>query len=1151
MSQYVYSPLPRDSIRLLRIHPNPDENANIDCELFECHGLLNSERTSFYEALSYVWGSADKPRTMLVNGRYSFPLGDNLHAALHSLRGSLFERLVWVDAVCINQEDNDEKAHQVQSMARIYARARSVIVWLGLASSDSGRALEVIQTFAMLTRGSTEPQKSWGVLEKRATVELLRRPWFSRIWVLQEVAAARNIVIKCGADEISGYAFSIGLENLAGHRSKVTSDPITEEKSKSGIVNGLIRSTNRLIQGAGLRPLYEKSDAAFPRHYLNIDPLYRLVDMYRRREATDRRDKIYALLGMSSDDSGASNLLPDYTVSWKTAIHRFTKRILNFDRVNVDAWDDSDMVLLRGRGCVLATIEKTKYDDSPEIQWSTNAAVIDKEYRQVISNSILSYCPDKQAGDVIYLLEGTPTIILVRIHMDYLSVRHLVYTVSQKIELVSPSIKWIGVIPLVWDWGSASDGSQPEYLIDHHLPRCIQAEIEGDFNKAVRMLNTLLIRATPIEAMDRGFSRHTIVDWEERNVSRPTMEDDVLDCRMNNFTRVSTEAEMELLETYDRLSAAVGNGDIADGVAITKLFVEVSGRHADWPICQSILWLAASTRRINLVARILESGEVSGLRELRLAVATDHCDVVEALLGTGLIDPLAKDDQGQTIAMYAMARRLDWDPAFKEEDMFDENGIYPNVRQVRMWKYKRPRNRVDAQNMGLEAKQRRVTRIFELFLRLNPAVGGVVLCAGMEAGILGAQHLTFLKQKYRLDLKTRDERGRTLLMLAAVKGDEELARYLIENGHAQNHDGQDIEGQTPLMLAIQYNWLHDPRNKMINFLFHTGYRQLEAQDHRGRTALMLAAGTGLTDVVLQLINDGQCQINAQDKNGETALMHAAAGGFQYMVAQLIRIYQADLHARNRDGLTLLMLAARNGWTDAVRYLVENGQVDLNEKDENGGTALIHAAAGGTEAYETVKYLVHLDRVDLSARDKSGLTLLMWAASNGWKDIANHLLQIGEAQLNVVDQEGRTALMHALGGPTIRLHGIYKSFEIAYSLIENVNVDIEVIDAHGESVFTWMRNRREGETIDAGDYVKDFEKVSSVDDDEEVLLWKGKPRGRPGLRSEEGSCRRRELGDYVRSLLVTFLGPGETFNGRCIVSNSTYGWLRSQAGIFWM
>ena len=98
---------------------------------------------------------------------------------LSHLQDHFMERIIWIDAICINQEDNDEKGQQVQSMAKIYAKASRVIVWLGRAAGDSDQALEVI-------RKAAEEQRTRSAVDityQQAIFTLLERPWFQRIWV--------------------------------------------------------------------------------------------------------------------------------------------------------------------------------------------------------------------------------------------------------------------------------------------------------------------------------------------------------------------------------------------------------------------------------------------------------------------------------------------------------------------------------------------------------------------------------------------------------------------------------------------------------------------------------------------------------------------------------------------------------------------------------------------------------------------------------------------------------------------------------------------------------------------------------------------------------------------------------------------------------
>jgi len=120
----------------------------------------------------------------------------NLLAALFHLRDDFVERILWIDALCINQKDDVEKGQQVQSMVKIYAQASRVIVWLGEAAVNSGKAFEQLLDAANIHyRQQQQQQKEEEEEEKEKVLDvgeqqeylevlaLLERPWFQRIWV--------------------------------------------------------------------------------------------------------------------------------------------------------------------------------------------------------------------------------------------------------------------------------------------------------------------------------------------------------------------------------------------------------------------------------------------------------------------------------------------------------------------------------------------------------------------------------------------------------------------------------------------------------------------------------------------------------------------------------------------------------------------------------------------------------------------------------------------------------------------------------------------------------------------------------------------------------------------------------------------------------
>jgi hypothetical protein len=180
MSHYRYSPLSpgSDNIRLLCLMPHKDETAPIQCEVFEYSLQGSSKGTHLYEALSYVWGSPETPKSISID-KHNLPITANLHASLSRLRDRSLERIIWVDFVCINQEDEKEKERQIPSMTKIYGQANRVIVYLGEAADDSDQALEDV-------RGAAENESANSSISEKsqkAILKLLERPWFQRIWV--------------------------------------------------------------------------------------------------------------------------------------------------------------------------------------------------------------------------------------------------------------------------------------------------------------------------------------------------------------------------------------------------------------------------------------------------------------------------------------------------------------------------------------------------------------------------------------------------------------------------------------------------------------------------------------------------------------------------------------------------------------------------------------------------------------------------------------------------------------------------------------------------------------------------------------------------------------------------------------------------------
>lgn len=159
--------------------------------------LTNDAQASSYEALSYTWadehGHNDKSRRIFIGKFWDvLHVTNNCERALRRLRLADADRTVWVDAICIDQGDRKERSHQVGMMRDIYSCARQVIVYLGEEKENSGTAILTMH------RKQFDEGREIGHSERFALEHLFRRPYFERLWIVQEFLLANMIQIICG-----------------------------------------------------------------------------------------------------------------------------------------------------------------------------------------------------------------------------------------------------------------------------------------------------------------------------------------------------------------------------------------------------------------------------------------------------------------------------------------------------------------------------------------------------------------------------------------------------------------------------------------------------------------------------------------------------------------------------------------------------------------------------------------------------------------------------------------------------------------------------------------------------------------------------------------------------------------------------------------
>ncbi|KAI3316668.1 HET-domain-containing protein [Xylariaceae sp. AK1471] len=211
---YSYVPLSGlEQIRVLRLLKSKSPEDPLQGELFE-RPLHKAFPT--YETVSYTWGGQQKDHYIYIDGK-RLSITKNCSELLFSFRNprrrdASSRRRLWVDSICINQQDEDEKCAQVEIMHQIYQRSSQVLIWLGQATPESDLLFQNIrrctwQWWNPLRSKKKAAQIIWDIeqqllMHPEWILDLVARPWFTRVWTIQEASSAMFGVLRCGKEKL-------------------------------------------------------------------------------------------------------------------------------------------------------------------------------------------------------------------------------------------------------------------------------------------------------------------------------------------------------------------------------------------------------------------------------------------------------------------------------------------------------------------------------------------------------------------------------------------------------------------------------------------------------------------------------------------------------------------------------------------------------------------------------------------------------------------------------------------------------------------------------------------------------------------------------------------------------------------------------------
>ncbi|KAI2472986.1 heterokaryon incompatibility protein-domain-containing protein [Annulohypoxylon bovei var. microspora] len=314
-NRYEYDALPDGRyFRLLELHPGSGDEPLSGT----LHTVPVESSHGRYDGLSYVWGNpmrAGAAKIDLGNGR-NLRLTPNLTDALRQLRHKKRPRMMWVDAICINQWDDKEKSMQVPLMTEIYAHCGSVLVWLGLPTSNSRLGMEIlaylVNSRARIGQDRAPWEREEGADVEAALKDILERPYFERLWVVQEAALAPRVVLHVGRARLE-WGRGAGTRRFLARIKMAELAPSWQQSALRTAVD--LRPVRELLEQSLAA---EARRTGVPEQTSLLD----VVHSIRNRNVSDPRDRIYGVMSLVTPVEVAG-LVPDYTLSWEETYRRF------------------------------------------------------------------------------------------------------------------------------------------------------------------------------------------------------------------------------------------------------------------------------------------------------------------------------------------------------------------------------------------------------------------------------------------------------------------------------------------------------------------------------------------------------------------------------------------------------------------------------------------------------------------------------------------------------------------------------------------------------------------------------------------------------------------------------------------------------------
>lgn len=273
-----------------------------------------------YDALSYVWGNKNAEEPIIVDG-IPVLVTENLEAAMRHLRRLDRSIIIWIDALCINQNNTLERNQQVSLMSAIYRGAQEVFAWLGDIDAETDKVLSMMEIFSDDLWLHWDSDLSPSISEEMVSASqflglrsLLGRPWWTRVWTVQEAILPEHLIFVCGQRKVDAEIFFGFSRNFARHMASCCGRFFSLQNQST------LRDLRYQVDSLYTMQFFRARKDQF-RHYeegssgYGSDPNFlQQMSHYRSRFCKEPKDKIYGFLHFGVRDDIARNIKPDYSL---------------------------------------------------------------------------------------------------------------------------------------------------------------------------------------------------------------------------------------------------------------------------------------------------------------------------------------------------------------------------------------------------------------------------------------------------------------------------------------------------------------------------------------------------------------------------------------------------------------------------------------------------------------------------------------------------------------------------------------------------------------------------------------------------------------------------------------------------------------------